>query len=70
MNVFYYFRQRTLGTPNYGTLACYNCYNMTYIYVYIRLRLIKEINHDRPVFNNVANTGALKTLWEKLPGCG
>ena len=47
-----------------GTVrCCYNCYNETSIYVYMRLRLIEEINHDRPVFSNVVNsTGSFVRL--------
>ena len=35
---------------------CYNFYNMTSIYIYMRLRLIEEIHHDRPVFVLVAES--------------
>jgi len=27
----------------------FDCYNVTYIYVHMRLGLIEEINHDRPL---------------------
>ena len=49
-------------------LHCYNCYNVTSIYVYIRLRLIEEINHDRPLFSNVASARCVKNPLGKATG--
>ena len=48
--------------------SCYNCYKLTSIYIYKRLRLIKKCNLDRPNLRKwkreVARTGCVKTLWD------